>query len=549
MKAPNRPGKLASSNSNREHDTNIAPKRLYATASEHSVFYQYNFNGATNIFAGLLQTESPYFQPSPPPPAPFTNVVGTFAGDPDYNCSASNEFSGCDESWSVIMTKSENIFVASAGLYSWFSSYAQDCIDTQLCQKTLIRLDSNYANVRFQNLITIGAKYMAVMDGKGIPALDNLNVKTHPDWSQITLLDVGSNGTQFDEVEWIDPSLWEMDQPEFACSIPCTVRLPVWPSATTTVNYPLMTVSNGAWTSTITQAPLTFSQWIFELVTITADGSNGKVKRQTAGEFWPVLATTTKWPAVQYTGIDGSVTATAPPGIFPTPPVALGPNSPDPIHGGHWPKLAVRFHSNPLYGGPLIDPCLEYNSGCMSNPWITTDPPYTNQGQPNQDPNDDDGSDEPYEACPFYAIIGPRTDTSTVATSTSTTAPTPTATKIGNPMTNTVSCYNSGENTEGIRMQNAAKSFCNQMQYDDLKENYMHQSDQPFDYNGGIGTVTIHLSLEIKAGCTWVWDLNECLKYLSVPTDSCNCNGVNGKQGGVVTNDCYTWRIDPNLSL
>ncbi|KAH9209807.1 pectate lyase superfamily protein-domain-containing protein [Leptodontidium sp. 2 PMI_412] len=524
------------------------PTWLYATASEHSVFYQYNFNGAANIFAGLLQTESPYFQPSPPPPAPFTNVVGTFAGDPKYTCSAGDEFSGCDESWSVIMTKSENIFVASAGLYSWFSSYAQTCIDTQQCQKTLIRLDSNYANVRFQNLITIGAKYMAVMDGKGIAALDNLNVKTHPDWSQITLLDVGSNGTQFGEVSWIDPSLWEMDQPEFACSIPCTVRLPVWPSATTTVNYPLMTVSNGAWTSTITQAPLTYSQWFFELVTITADGSNGKVKRQTAGEFWPVLATTTKWPAVQYTGIDGSVSATAPPGPFPTPPVALGPNSPDPIHGGHWPKLAVRYHFDP-YDSPLIDPCIEYNIGCMTEPWVTTDPPYTSQGQPNQDPNDDDGSDEPYEACPFYAIIGPRTDTSTVATSTSTTAPTPTATKIGNPMTNTVSCYNSGENTEGIRMQNAAKSFCNQMQYDDFKENYMHQSDQPFDYNGGIGTVTIHLSLEIKAGCTWVWDLNECLKYLSVPTDSCNCNGVNGKQGGVVTNDCYTWRIDPNISL
>lgn len=445
------------------------------------------------------------------------------------------------------MTKSENIFVAGAGLYSWFSSYAQDCIDTQLCQKTLIRLDSNYANVRFNNLVTIGAKYMAVMDGKGISALDNLNVKTHPDWSQITLLDVGSNGTQFGEVSWIDPSLWEMDKPEVGCSIPCTLRLPVWPSATTTVNYPLMTVSQGTWTSTITQAPLTFSQWVFELVTITADGSNGKVKRQTAGEFWPVLATTTQWPAVKYTGIDGSASVTRPSGIFPTPPVVLGPNSPDPIHGGKWPKLAVRYHNNP-YDSPPTDPCLDYNYGCMPDPWTTTDPPYTDQPDP-KNPNDDDESDEPYQACPLYAIIGPRSDSSTTATPTSTTSATPTATKIGNPMKNTVNCYNSGENTEGIRMQNAAKSFCNAIQHNDFKENYIHQSDQPFDYNGGIGTVTIHLSFEIKAGCTWVWDLDECLKYFSVPTDSCNCKGVNGKQGGTVTNDCYTWRIDPNISL
>ena len=48
-------------------------------------------------------------------------------------------------------------------------------------------------------------RYMAVMDGKGIPAKDNLNVDVHPFWSQITLLDVGINGsTQFNELTWID---------------------------------------------------------------------------------------------------------------------------------------------------------------------------------------------------------------------------------------------------------------------------------------------------------------------------------------------------------
>jgi hypothetical protein len=33
--------------------------RLYGVASEHAVFYQFNFHKAQNIFAGLLQTESP----------------------------------------------------------------------------------------------------------------------------------------------------------------------------------------------------------------------------------------------------------------------------------------------------------------------------------------------------------------------------------------------------------------------------------------------------------------------------------------------------------
>ena len=93
-------------------------QRLYGTASEHAVFYQYNFHSAANIYAGMVQTESPYYQPTPPPPAPFANVLGRFPGDPAYNCAAGDEFSGCDESWAIIMTGSKNIFVAGAGIYS-----------------------------------------------------------------------------------------------------------------------------------------------------------------------------------------------------------------------------------------------------------------------------------------------------------------------------------------------------------------------------------------------------------------------------------------------
>jgi hypothetical protein len=105
-----------------------SPTWLYGTSSEHAVYYQYNFNKARNIFAGMIQTESPYFQPTPKPPAPFEGVVGKFAGDPSYHCaSGSSEFSGCDSSWAVLMRGCQDIFVAGAGLYSWFSTYTQDC--------------------------------------------------------------------------------------------------------------------------------------------------------------------------------------------------------------------------------------------------------------------------------------------------------------------------------------------------------------------------------------------------------------------------------------
>jgi hypothetical protein len=97
--------------------------------------------------------------------------------------------------------------VASAGLYSWFSTYTQTGIPGQLCQKALVLFDNNSASVRIQHLITIGAKYMVVMNGVGIKASDNLNVNSHRYWSQISVLDVKSNGAQYDDLIWIDPKV------------------------------------------------------------------------------------------------------------------------------------------------------------------------------------------------------------------------------------------------------------------------------------------------------------------------------------------------------
>lgn len=88
---------------------------------------------------------------------------------------------------------------------------------------------------------------MAVQDGVGIPALDNLNVDDHPRWSQISVLDVCPGGV---DLLWIDPKIWDMDIPSFTCPPPGHVKLLPWTGATSTVDYPLMTVSHGTWTST-----------------------------------------------------------------------------------------------------------------------------------------------------------------------------------------------------------------------------------------------------------------------------------------------------------
>ncbi|EGO56022.1 hypothetical protein NEUTE1DRAFT_117997 [Neurospora tetrasperma FGSC 2508] len=523
------------------------PTWLYGTASEHAVFYQYNFHKAANIYAGMLQTESPYFQPTPPPPAPFAAVVGLLPGDPEYTCAAGDEFSGCDQSWSVVMTGSANIFVAGAGIYTWFSTYAQTCIDTQLCQKALMLLRNNFANVRFQNLVTIGAKYMAVMDGKGIPAMDNLNVDTHPNWSQISILDVGTNGTtKFDEAIWIDPTIWEMDEPKFTCSPPCNVKLPPWRGATSTVNYPLVTVSQGTWTSTITQAPLTVTEWVFEPVTLNQAVAD-KNKRVEVVTIWPVPATTPVWPAIVYTGNDGRATTTSATGAFPKPPASIGPNAPTPPSGS-WPKQPVRAYFG-FPENPLVDECSFtdfYDPFCFTPPWFGN---MTRPGVPDSGDYFNENSAELQTTCPPVTSTTTSTIKSNPTQPVQEPEPLPSTYEQGDARTNSLQCYNSGEDTEGVRMLNAAKSFCDSIEHSDLGPGFFLSKDFDFPYNSGIGFVSITISLEIKAKCSFVYNKNLCVHYLSVPTDSCNCGGVNHKQGGKLTNNCYVWRIDPNRRL
>ncbi|KAI0395361.1 pectin lyase fold/virulence factor [Xylariaceae sp. FL0594] len=506
---------------------------LYGTASEHSVFYQYNFYKAANIFAGLLQTESAYYQPSAAPPAPFAGVVGKFAGDPAYSCAASNEFSGCDESWAIRVQESRNIIVASAGIYSWFSSYSQSCIDTHTCQKALVYLDSNYANVRFQNLVTIGAKYMAVMDGKGIPALANPNVNVHPSWSQVSVLDVASSsGAQFDEVVWIDPVIWEMDQPSFTCVPPCTVKIPPWTGATSTVNYPLITVSAGTWTSTITKAPLTITQWEFQVVTLT-DGSNGLAKRQNPTAFWPIPAMTASWPAVVYRGPDGNSTTVALKVPFPTPPPSIGPNAPPPPRG-NWPKRNVR----PLFGSidyPAVDLCGYFDIECQESPWLyggVPGGPFRPGSSPGDD-DDDENRDANMTPCPTET-------TTSSATVTATPAPSP---REGDPSQNERHCYDSGVKSDHEWLDYAIDNFCDDIgEPGDVLDAGSYIRNLPF----GVSGIVYAVELSIQPQCQWTWSKAECVRYLHVGVDSCNCGGVDQKQGGWVMNDCYKFKIDPN---
>ncbi|KAK8044972.1 exo-1-3-beta-D-glucanase [Apiospora rasikravindrae] len=203
------------------------PTWLYGTSSEHSVFYQYNFYGSANTFAGMIQTESPYFQATPgaespsffasstantlyfgyeyPVPMLTPPETGIFNNDPEFNdptCKADPLL--CNFSWGVMIEATRNLTIAGAGLYSWFSNYDQSvCVDAQNCQQRMLLNQGGNVQLYIWNLITITTQTAAT---------------AHPFWSVL--------GAYLDSYD-SDGAACDDDNPDPACyaNIKCDYSL------------------------------------------------------------------------------------------------------------------------------------------------------------------------------------------------------------------------------------------------------------------------------------------------------------------------------------
>jgi hypothetical protein len=257
------------------------PVWLYGTASEHATLYQYEFYQSSNVLAAMIQTESPYYQPVPPPPAPFQATLGQFNGDPPViDCSVKGTI-GCDASWAVRIIESENITISGAGLYSWFQSYNEACVNTQNCQLSLVEFQNPNGNVFLRNLVTIGSVNM-ISDASETPANEigaiiNTNAETYPWWSLITYYEPVS--VPATNTVYVDPSIWTSGNPGFSCIPPCIIVLPPYPlGLTTTITWPtltttLMSLSAGKTytvTTTISVPPFTITAVDLQPITLKA---------------------------------------------------------------------------------------------------------------------------------------------------------------------------------------------------------------------------------------------------------------------------------------
>ncbi|KAJ2916182.1 hypothetical protein MD484_g4242, partial [Candolleomyces efflorescens] len=144
------------------------PVWLIGTGSEHHVIYQYRLLGAKDHYMGLIQTESPYYQPTPPAPAPFSLNESSKYFDPAlYNESAPS-------AWALSIQTSTDIFIFGAGLYSFFQTYF-DCASTRACQSQSANID-RASSVYLFSLSSVGTTKQLSIEGQGIVDQgDNIN--------------------------------------------------------------------------------------------------------------------------------------------------------------------------------------------------------------------------------------------------------------------------------------------------------------------------------------------------------------------------------------
>ncbi|KAI4859445.1 glucan 1,3-beta-glucosidase GLUC78 precursor [Hypoxylon rubiginosum] len=147
------------------------PVWFWGTASEHSILYNYQVSNAENVFIGVAQTETAYYQGNPAAPAGTSVLEGYF--DPDFDQSCGGSSDTCARTWGLRVTNSSALYVYGAGMYSFFNNYAQQCVEEQNCQDNMISIE-NSKDIHLFGVSTKASVNMITVDGQSA-ALDKDN--------------------------------------------------------------------------------------------------------------------------------------------------------------------------------------------------------------------------------------------------------------------------------------------------------------------------------------------------------------------------------------
>ncbi|CAI7588609.1 unnamed protein product [Penicillium pancosmium] len=150
---------------------------LTGTGSEHHWLYNYNFHAAQNVYAGLLQTESPYMQgngATQTAPAPWT--ADSSIGDPDFSwCDKDDQ--KCRTSLATNIDGGKDILLYNSAAWAffdgqWDGNYGTQCDGS--CQTNMMRVANEPKNLVWYSISTRKTDVM-VLDGKSNP-----NEENHP---------------------------------------------------------------------------------------------------------------------------------------------------------------------------------------------------------------------------------------------------------------------------------------------------------------------------------------------------------------------------------
>ncbi|KAF2721657.1 glycoside hydrolase family 55 protein [Polychaeton citri CBS 116435] len=146
---------------------------LVGTAVEHHVLYEYQFAGASTIFAGQIQTETAYYQPNPSAPLPFGS--NPYKYDPPFTQGATITTNGTEipaaDGWGLRIVDSSDILIYGAGLYSFFDNYSTACSaqgNGQVCQNRIFSIEGDSSGINVYNENTVGSHYMVTIDGEDV---------------------------------------------------------------------------------------------------------------------------------------------------------------------------------------------------------------------------------------------------------------------------------------------------------------------------------------------------------------------------------------------
>ncbi|KAI0397046.1 pectate lyase superfamily protein-domain-containing protein [Xylariaceae sp. FL0594] len=222
------------------------PTWFYGSASEHAQMYQYQLSNAANVFFGHMQTETPYYQPNPVATKPYT--AGKFPSDPTFSNCADDY---CKSAWALRVLNSTNVFVYSAGFYSFFQNNELGCTAEEECQLAMI--ETNYAHgLWMYNIFTKGNVQIVSPCGDLPPLLFNSTTRngyTSEIAAWLALSTTGENigsgdgsgDGQDSSYVTIDPVIWNQPSASVtvSCSPPCTYVLPPLTLSTlTTFHFP-----------------------------------------------------------------------------------------------------------------------------------------------------------------------------------------------------------------------------------------------------------------------------------------------------------------------